>query len=83
MTTYQAGVGPSQTNLHLYQTPPVYADTPKLALCGGVNVVRNYKAEVSISNVKLCKRCFFLLQKAIGSAAGITAEMIGVSSIED
>jgi hypothetical protein len=83
VTTYQAGIGPSQTNLHIYQTPPLHADVPKMALCGAVNVVRNYKAEVSISNAKLCKRCFFLLQKVIGSDAGITAEMIGVSSIED
>lgn len=82
MKKYQAGVGPSMTALHIYEIP-VPPETIKMSLCGSTNVVRNYKSVVSVSNAKLCKRCFRKLQSTLGSDAGITADMIGVSSIED
>jgi hypothetical protein len=85
MKLYQAAIGPSQTNLHIYEVEPSRLDyqTIKLSLCQSVNCVRNYKGPVSQSNSKLCRRCFTVLKKTLPDGEGITAEMIGVQTIED
>ena len=81
MTKYQAGVGPSMTNLHIYEIRP---DDPRnrLSLCQSTNVARNYKGVVAMENTKLCRRCFSMLQKSLPAGAGISAELIGVHAIE-
>jgi hypothetical protein len=80
MTCYQAGVGPNLQTLHIYAKGQ--SQGLRLSLCEAVNIARNYRGAVSISNAKLCKRCFSALQKSLPPDTGITAEMIGVSSIE-
>ena len=79
---YQAGVGPNMTFCHIYEIPPE-GERAKISLCGSVNVARNYKGPISIANAKLCQRCFKLLQRKIPSGSAITADLIGVSSIEE
>jgi hypothetical protein len=79
---YQAGVGPNMTALHIYKLD-VVDPRNRLSLCELTNIARNYKGPVSIKNVNLCKRCFRKLQNTLSSGAGITAEMIGVQTLED
>ncbi len=74
---FQACIGPSSGSCHLYEL-----GVP-LTLCKTAVPARNYRGAISFHNTKLCKRCFNLLQQRIGERASITAELIGVSCIEE
>lgn len=78
MTRFQIGVGPNMQTAHVRQI-----DAPtKLSLCQSVNVVRDYKGPFSFSNAAICKRCIKKMLELNGDTV-VTAELIGVQSIED
>lgn len=79
---FQAGVGPGQNSCHIYRIN-LHVDATRMALCERVVIARNYKGALSISNSKLCRRCFKLAENMLPKGAALNAEILGVASIED
>lgn len=78
--TYQAGVGPSMTRCHIYRVPADPGDRVKLSLCDQVNVVLNYKADLSFKDANMCRRCAV---KFLQEFEGVpTAADVGVTWLE-
>lgn len=52
-TRFQAAVGPSMERCHIY----VVGTDPKMSLCNAVCCARDYKADLTLSNSRMCGRC--------------------------
>lgn len=84
MTQFQAGVGPSQDRCHIYRV----GDDPRLSLCGRVCIARNYKADLVLSNMRVCLSCanrvlkIWVKERHDSKQACPPPEYLGVSSLE-
>lgn len=62
---FQAGVGPDQKRVHIYELEQ--PEGLQLSLCKRVNVARNYRADLVLHHQVMCFRCATLFIKHIKS----------------
>ena len=80
---FQAAVGPSLDRCHIY----IIGTDPKMSLCNSVCCARDYKADLTLSNPKVCLKCktaFWKLWNEQTARPKVlpTAADFGVSSLE-